>query len=106
MHISELYDAASKRPGNKDPFLAWWNGISAEQTRLESELQDAVTKSLDLETGLDGTMEKEEEFNGQFDVVVKKVGLWVEEREKVLNMERVKKIIADEEALMNSKGGV
>ncbi|KAF6218590.1 hypothetical protein HO133_005941 [Letharia lupina] len=95
-----LYDTASKRPGNKDPFLARWKGISDAQTRLALEMHAAVSKFKSLEAQLDGSVSKFEERKEQYDVVVDATSRWALEQQEVLAMDRVNTFVAEEEALI------
>lgn len=100
MRVSQLYDTASKRPGNKDPFLAWWKGVSDGQVRLALEMQAAISNFKSLEAQLDGSVSKVEEWKEQYDVAVNAMSRWALEQQKILAMDQVKKFVAEEEALI------
>ncbi|CAD6577303.1 MAG: hypothetical protein ASARMPRED_008206 [Alectoria sarmentosa] len=97
MRISQLYDAALARPGNKDPFLAWWERITDRHTQLASEMQTAVFDFKSLEAQLDGSVSKVEEWMEQFDVAVYAMARWAFELQGALAVDQVQKFVAEEE---------
>ena len=99
MRISQLYDAALARPGNKDPFLAWWEHITDRHTQLASEMQTAVFEFKSLEAQLDGGVSKVEEWMKQFDVAVYAMARWAFELQGALAVDQVQKFVAEEEVV-------
>lgn len=103
MHVIQLYEAALKRPENKDPFLRWWSCVSHELTGRGMEMQCAMHDFRSLEALLDGSVSKLQEWKKQYDVVVDKMGRWALEQQKVLANDQVSKFVANEEALVAAR---
>lgn len=98
--VSKLCDAASKRPGNKDPFLTWWKGVWGGQVQLTLGMEAAILSFKRLEAQLDGGVSRVDEWKEQYDVAVNAMSRWALHQQKILAMDQVKKFVAEEEALV------
>ena len=95
-----MFVGASRRPGNRDPFLPWWRQVTDELSWLVTNFQAAALRVKMLDDRLDGDANRVEEWRHWYSVAVNALAHHTEQQHMILHSDCVRNFVIHEEAFM------